>query len=573
MSHPLRSSPRLLLVGAAYLSLGLGRAAAADYYVAPAPSGSDSNPGTLDEPYASLQKGHDAASAGDTVWLRGGTYPVGKQIKLSKSGQSNDARIKFWAYQAERPKLDFSSYVSTNTAADVPALLVTGSWLHLKGIEIAGVPVGKSGDHSISALRSEGASNNTFELLDIHDNFGPGLFISKGSGGNLILNSDSHDNYDKDGSQGDGQNADGFGVHYQESGPSTIVRGCRAWFNSDDGYDLISQEVPVTIEGSWAVSNGYADKGAISPSSGNGNGFKAGSSTTGVRHLLQNNVAWKNRAAGFYANHSSGGNTWLNNTSYMNSVAYNMLASPPDDTSATIILTGDKVHKLRNNIGFPNKNTNMGGVDSMFNTWDLGLSEVSADFASTMDAGYDAPRQADGSMPALAYLQLKAGSPLVDKGTDVGLPAVGAPDLGAYELGATKPSAGAGGVSGSAGSVGSGGASGAAAGGGTPSGGGAASPGNGGTPAALGGSPASSAGTGGSSHAGSGADTNASGNTASSAGNPSTAPDAGADDGGCGCRIGSGSELGVLKSLLLLLALSARRARGTPRSRKHQSDA
>ncbi|HYQ17013.1 MAG TPA: right-handed parallel beta-helix repeat-containing protein, partial [Polyangiaceae bacterium] len=357
MSHAHRTQVRALLV-ASSTALGLlllsGPAAAADYYVAPAPTGSDSNPGTLAAPFATLQKGHDAAAAGDTVWLRGGKYATAKQIKLSKSGQSDTKRIKFWAYQGELPVIDFSSYVSTNTAADVPALLVTGSWLHLRGLEIANVPVGKSGDHSISAVRSEGASNNTFELLDIHHNFGSGLFISKGSGGNQILNCDSHDNYDKDGSQGDGQNADGFGVHYQESGPSTILRGCRAWLNSDDGYDLISQEVSVQIEGCWAIKNGYADGGSTLPASGNGNGFKAGSSTTGVRHLLQNDVAWKNRAAGFYANHSSGGNTWLNNTSYMNSVQYNMLASPPDDTSATIILTGDKVHKLRNNIGFPN---------------------------------------------------------------------------------------------------------------------------------------------------------------------------------------------------------------------------
>ena len=53
-----------------------------------------------------------------------------------------------------------------------------------------------------------------------------------------------------------------------------------------------------------------------------------GSSQTGIRHIVQNNVAWKNKAAGFYANHSSGGNTWYNNTSYMNGTQYNMLASP-----------------------------------------------------------------------------------------------------------------------------------------------------------------------------------------------------------------------------------------------------
>ncbi len=117
-------------------------------------------------------------------------------------------------------------------------------------------PTARSAPAAITRTRcsaAKSASNNTFELLNIHHNFGPGLFIDTGNGGNLILNCDSHDNYDKNGSQGDGQNADGFGVHYQTSGPSTIIRGCRAWNDSDDGYDFISQEVPVTIEDSWAA--------------------------------------------------------------------------------------------------------------------------------------------------------------------------------------------------------------------------------------------------------------------------------------------------------------------------------
>ncbi|HEY6077571.1 MAG TPA: right-handed parallel beta-helix repeat-containing protein, partial [Polyangiaceae bacterium] len=451
---------KALLAGTAFgaLFLAAGVASAAEYYVAP--TGSDSNPGSMAQPFATLQKGHDAASAGDTVWLRAGTYRPTTQIKLSKSGTSDAQRLRFFAYAGELPIIDFSGYVSTNKAADTPALLVTGNWLHLKGLEIRSVPVGASGDHSISALRSEGASNNTFELLDIHHNFGPGLFISKGTGGNLILNVDSHDNYDKDGSQGDGQNGDGIGVHYQETGPSTIIRGCRAWLDSDDGYDLISQEVPVIIENSWAIQNGYADGGSISPASGNGNGFKVGSSQKGVRHIVRHNVAWKNKAAGFYANHSSGGNTWLNNTSYMNGTQYNMLASPAGDSASTIILTGDLVHRMRNNIGFPNKNTNMGGVDSMFNTWDLNITEAATAFASTSDAGALGPRQADGSLPAIDFLKLEAGSALIDKGTDVMLPFVGsAPDLGADEFGAVKPSTGGTGGTDAGGTTGIGGSS------------------------------------------------------------------------------------------------------------------
>jgi hypothetical protein len=465
-----RAKVLAVLSAGVFLSLFLatGRASAAEYYVSP--TGSDSNAGTQASPFATLQKANNSAAAGDTIWMRAGTYNTTGQITLSKSGTSDTNRTKIWAYPGEVPVIDFSNYGLASSGSDNPAITVTGSWMHLKGLEIANGKVGSSGSHSYSMLRTKGASNNTFELLNIHHGFGPGLFIDTGNGGNLILNCDSHDNYDKDGSQGDGQNGDGFGVHYQTSGPSTIIRGCRTWVTSDDGYDFIYQEVPVTIENSWAIQAGYANGGSTSPGSGNGNGFKIGSSGNGIRHIVRNNVAWKNKAAGFYANHSSGGNTWYNNTSYSNGTQYNMLASSfaadgRTIATAVIILSGTKVHIMRNNIGFPNKNSNMDGVDTASNSWDLGITPAASDFASISDTGCTGPREADGSMPSgCAFMKLTAGSKMIDKGVDVGLPFVGAaPDLGAYEYGAVTTtggtSGGSGGSTGAGGSTGRGGSS------------------------------------------------------------------------------------------------------------------
>jgi hypothetical protein len=509
--------------GAALILLQAAGAAAAEYYVAP--TGSDANSGSMAAPFASLSKANGAAAAGDTIWVRGGTYYVTTQLVLSKSGTSDTNRTKIWAYAGETPVLDASRYVTSNTAADVPVVLVTGSFMHLRGLEIANGKVGASGDHSYSLLRTKNASNNVFELLHLHHGFGSGLFIDTGNGGNLVLNCDSHDNYDKDGSQGDGQNGDGFGVHYQASGPSTTIRGCRAWNNSDDGYDYISQEVPVITEGSFAMSNGRG-------SEGNGNGFKVGSSKNGIRHIVRNNVAWKNKAAGFYANHSSGGNTWLNNTSYQNSVQYNMLASPPDDTSQTIILSGDRAHKMRNNVGFPNKNTNMGGVDTASNTWDLNISETAAMFESTSDTGCTGPRDADGNIPATcAFMKLKAASPLIDRGTDVGLAYVGAaPDLGAYEFGQSPPVGAGGSGSGSGGTgagTSTGGGAGSAAAGGSSSAGGQS-----GGAAGLPGTGATSASAGAVGVSGS----NAGGSTSSSVAGSSGVGGSGSDRGGADAR-------------------------------------
>ena len=547
---------------------------AAEFYVAP--TGSDSAAGTLAAPFATLAKANSAAAAGDTIWVRGGTYFITTQLVLSKSGTSDSKRTKIWAYPGEIPVLDASKYVTSNRGADVPVVRVSGDWMHLRGLEIANAKVGASGDHSYSLLRADNSSNNIYELLNLHHGFGPGLFIDTGTGGNLILNCDSHDNYDQNASQGDGQNGDGFGVHYQTTGPSTVISGCRAWMNSDDGYDFISQEVSVTIEGSFAIQNGRG-------SGGNGNGFKIGSSATGVRHIVQNDVAWNNRSAGFYANHSSGGNTWLNNTSYNNATQYNMLASPPNDSSATITLTGTLAHIMRNNVGFPNKNSNMGGVDSKFNTWDLNIAQASTDFESTTDTGCTGPRDADGSIPAACtFLKLKAGSPLIDKGTDVGLPFVGsAPDLGAYEYGATT-STGDGGITvtdGGKPSSGTGGSTVTNDGGGSPGGGGrggaGGSSGTGGSSGAAGssgsngdtGGASAAGGAGGTPSGGSGGSVATGGSAGTMSGTRGSIAGDGASSPGCACSMGSRRSADRLLWTILAAAGSLALRRG----RKHRS--
>ena len=413
-----------------------GPAAASVYYVSA--TGSDGAAGTQAAPWASIAHAQAVVRPGDTVYLRGGTYTYSRAnkscasgtdrvdaITLTKSGSSGNP-IRYWAYPGEKPVFDFSR-VSDNCR--IKGFDVTGDWIHLKGLEVKGVPQNNNLNHESWGIWITG-SNNTFEQLNLHNNMGPGLFIQDG-GGNLVLNSDSHDNYDPRTSNGAGESADGFGAHISANHPGNVFRGCRAWWNSDDGFDLINAFSSVTIENSWAWRNGYLPE--TTTSSGNGNGFKMGGYGgkyvgNGAKHTVRGSVAFSNKAAGFYANHHTLSNDYFDNTSYGNHPDYNMLGI---NSSGGAVGLGN----LRNNIAYTGTLlSTMSGTNAAYNSWNLNVTLSDSQFRSVSTTGWDAPRQADGSLPVLPNLRLAANSTLIDKGTNVGLPYNGkAPDLGAFE--------------------------------------------------------------------------------------------------------------------------------------------
>lgn len=85
----------------------------ATYYVAT--DGDDANPGTLAEPFLTIQHGIDqAAAAGETVYVRGGTYT--EDVSLSNSGIANFL-ITLAGYSNERPILDGEYTLPTGGAS------------------------------------------------------------------------------------------------------------------------------------------------------------------------------------------------------------------------------------------------------------------------------------------------------------------------------------------------------------------------------------------------------------------------------------------------------------------------
>ncbi|NUP40246.1 MAG: right-handed parallel beta-helix repeat-containing protein, partial [Streptomyces sp.] len=377
------------------------------YYVAP--TGSDDAAGTKAAPWASMTHAQAEVQPGDTVYLRGGTYTYTHAdtactsetarvdaVTLDRSGAPGNP-VSYRAFPGEKPVLDFSRMADD---CRIKGIDVTGSWIHLQGLEITGVPQNNTLNHESWGIWNSG-SDNTYEQLDIHDIMGPGLFIQNG-GGNLVLNSDSHDNYDPNSSSGAGTNADGFGAHIPAGNPGNVFRGCRSWNNSDDGFDLINALSPVTIEQSWAWADGYVP--GTRTGAGDGNGFKAGGYggkyvAGGVKHTVRQSVAFGNRASGFYANHHTVADDFFDDTGYGNHPDFDMLGVAPDGTA-----TG--LGTLRNDVAYTGTLlSNMTGTDAADNSWDLGIALSDAQFQSVSTSGWDAPRRGNGSLPDLPYLR------------------------------------------------------------------------------------------------------------------------------------------------------------------------
>lgn len=394
------------------------------YYLSP--NGNDSNSGTIDNPFFTLNKAWTLLCAGDTVYLRGGIYRYSDSQHLTAKNGSDKLRIMVWAYPGEKPTITKSSEFSYRQNCGI---YFSGNYFHWKGLEITGF---SQYDPQINAgFKVQDSNHNIFEQLDSHHN-GHGMILARACDDNLVLNCDFHHNSDPL-TAVPYENADGLEVCYIPAGLTNHIKGCRFWWNSDDGLDLWDNNGTVIIESCWSWYNGFiAD--TFTPA-GNGVGFKLGKSDlesgSEVRRKISNCLACNNRTWGF---HQNGANTVIalyNNTSCYNGEYGYWMGS------------FEKQHLVKNNISFGNKydisltsnsivlnNTFL--IDNHINT-SLPVSEK--DFLSLDMSQMAYPRQVDGSLPQIDFMHLQQGSTLIDKGTDDGLMYCGnSPDIGAFEF-------------------------------------------------------------------------------------------------------------------------------------------
>ena len=383
------------------------QALTANYYVAT--NGSDSNNGTsINTPFATLAKAASVANPGNLIYVRGGTYFWSTQVGLSRSG-TPAAPIRVFAYPGESPVFDF-----TNQPTGTRGISISGNCWHLKGFEIA-----NAGDNGIYI----GGKTNTVELCVLHDNEDSGIQLANaGSAYNLILNCDSYRNFDVTTL---GENADGFAAKF-DLGPGNAFIGCRAWENSDDGWDLWQATNSVVISNCWTWRNG-SNAWAVAGFAGDGNGIKLGGNYFFGRHYVYNSIAFKNPGHGFDQNNNNSGQTMFNNTGWGNGGRNFYLSHGTNITP----------HVVCNNLSIAG-----GSGDSFYpgtlatnNSWQvISPAANTSDVISTLESLVLAPRQADGSLPVIDFLRPVPAGRLVDAGVEVGLPFNGtAPDIGAVE--------------------------------------------------------------------------------------------------------------------------------------------
>lgn len=389
------------------------------YFVAV--DGDDDHVGDEANPFATLERAIGEVRRGDAIVIRGGVYMYDRTITIQTPSGFTDEMITLAAYPGEVPVFDFSLQPKER---NLHGIRLNANFWHVIGITV------RNASHN--GIRIDG-SFNILDQITAYGNHDSGIHMAGGASYNLIRNSDSFHNfnYDTNRTPRVGNNADGFSAKFESLGPGNRFVGCRAWENSDDGFDLWMAPNTIVIENSWAFGNG--DAAALGYEGddfeGNGNGFKLGGNFVHTPHIVRRSMAFDNfgsggNAKGFDHNNNWGAMTLEHNTAYNNGRNFIFPGPTPEGQSVFI-----------NNLSVAPKNTHTqlfpGGVEAG-NSWQNEEEVVETLFLSVDTETAKRPRQADGSLPDIDLLKLVPESFLVDGGVAFGQPFYGtAPDVGA----------------------------------------------------------------------------------------------------------------------------------------------
>jgi len=274
-----------------------------DLYVSP--GGSNANPGTLAAPWQTLQRALSSVQAGQTICLRGGSYPMvtGSTYSqtLNASGTSNQ-RITIANYPGEVAILHGSTRVNgayatfLGTPDSAPGLIFEG-------------PNGPGSNLDLIDVMN--THDVTFDHVEIRNgNYHAGLYQYNGY--NIkVIGAYIHDNGVA------GVNLD-HGIYWDATaGGGNLIANCVIEHNAAQGIALYSSSSPsqpsqVIVEENTIINNGHygidlwgtGNAVVNNVLAGNGTAFNSRqmSVETGTNHQIDSNLMWSSNSslAGVY---------------------------------------------------------------------------------------------------------------------------------------------------------------------------------------------------------------------------------------------------------------------------------
>jgi hypothetical protein len=254
------------------------------YYVAPPPAGSDGNPGTSDNPWATIQHAAIMVAAGDTVVVRPGNY-AGAEITTSGTEM---APITFRAAEGG----------TVTITADNPSTpdgfnIEGANWIVIEGFTING--------RTRAGIRAALCAHVSIRGNECDGNGKWGIFT--GFCDDLLIEENSTS-----------RSIDEHGIYVSNSGDRPIIRGNQIWGNSANGIHMNGD---VSMGGDGVISDALVEDNLIWD---NGTLGGSGINMDGVQgSLIRNNLVYATHSSGISLYQIDGGapssgNRILNNT-------------------------------------------------------------------------------------------------------------------------------------------------------------------------------------------------------------------------------------------------------------------
>lgn len=366
------------------------------------PTGNDSNNGlSLQTAWLSPYTAFTKLVAGDTLWVKGGNYTVDATVKASNPA-TKSAPVLVSAVRGEKPVFDCSSFRHYGSESST----YRGMDLRQPYWRIRGIKIYKAGYNGVIIA----GENITLEGMTVQECGMDGIALAAGAVNAYILNCDSYRNCNVG---ANGENGDGFAA---KEGSGTVFRGCRAWENADDGWDVYGGNQPILVDSCWSYGNGvnyWSDM--ITSYQGDGNGFKLGGGggvDGNAPNVVVHSFALCNASKGFDQNHNSWGVTCINCTGYKNNGMGNFAFEETPSMGK---------HVMINNLSYAGTGQAIvAGSTETTNSWNLGLAFTDDMFESLTVADMLVERDSDYRLtdPKInALFKLKSNNPAIDKGT------------------------------------------------------------------------------------------------------------------------------------------------------------